>query len=238
MGPYVISLPISTSSEHLEALAEVSNFGRTDMGYPGQGPWTYCILPEESLDDKITGMSGAKSHPFGVDTVSLQPCLSYASRSQDRYITEEWDLPNGKWIFNVVLDGHLNHYTVDCIVQQLPKVVKDALYDSARESLSMRPEYISEMLRSAIRQVDDCLTSRVLNLLPENMSGEDCVNNKDSTSELPDADLLLIAESLGGATLVLSLTDSRGNLWIANLGDCRAGVPKKNDDTSTRCSLT
>lgn len=64
MGPDVISLPIATSSEHLEALAEVSNFGRTDMGYPGQGPWTYCILPETSLNEKIIDMSGAKSLPL------------------------------------------------------------------------------------------------------------------------------------------------------------------------------
>ncbi|KAG6862281.1 hypothetical protein C0995_015978 [Termitomyces sp. Mi166 len=226
MGPDVISLPISTSSEYLEALAEVSDFGRTDMGYPGQGPWTYCILTKASLNEKITDMSGAKSYPFGVDAVSLQPCLSYACRSQDRYFTEEWDLPNGKWIFNAVLDGHLNHDTVDYIVQQLPRVVKDALRASAP---AMGPEYISEMLRSAIQQVDDRLTSRVLNLLPENMRGKDRVNSDHTLSEFPDADLQLIAQSLGGATIVLSLTDSKGNLWVANLGDCRAVLAYRHD---------
>ncbi|KAG6878525.1 hypothetical protein C0993_004423 [Termitomyces sp. T159_Od127] len=114
--------------------------------------------------------------------------------------------------------GHLNHDTVDYIVQKLPRVVKDALHALVLAKLFTEPESISDMLRSSIQQVDDSLTSRVLSLLSENMNENARASADDIPSEFPDADMLLIAQSFGGATLVLSLTDLRGNLWIANLG--------------------
>ncbi|KAG6857260.1 hypothetical protein H0H87_007093 [Tephrocybe sp. NHM501043] len=49
----VVSLPSATSTEHLEALSEVSDFSLTDMGYTGQGPWTYRNLTDASLDQEL-----------------------------------------------------------------------------------------------------------------------------------------------------------------------------------------
>lgn len=103
-------------------------------------------------------------------------------------------------------------------MQKLPGVIKDALHSLVLAKQLVAPECISEMLRSSIQQVDDCLTSRVLNLSAENISCKDRASTDDTSSEVSDADLLLTAQGLGGATLVLSLTDPRGSLWIANLG--------------------
>jgi pyruvate dehydrogenase phosphatase len=101
----VVFLPLASSSEHLEALTEVSHFGVTDMGFSGQGSWTYRILEDPSLAEELEQKANARSCSL-VDLVSFQPCPSHVSLSQDRSITEEWDLPDGPWVFNGVLDGN------------------------------------------------------------------------------------------------------------------------------------
>ncbi|KAG6864874.1 hypothetical protein C0991_006641 [Blastosporella zonata] len=231
MKESVVSLPSATSTEHLEALAEVSNFGRTDMGYTGEGPWTYRILSAESLDQELTRMSRAKSYRFGVDVVSLQPCLSYASRSQDRYIIEEWDLPDGKWIFSAVMDGHVNHDTVDFVAQTLPTTIKDALRNSASGQLFLQVDYISKILGAAIQEIDDRITSRFMDLL--HRSPDDINSGPDFDKVLSTLQNLDYRRSLGGVTLVLGVTDSRGNLWVVNLGDCRAVLGNRHGKTSS-----
>jgi pyruvate dehydrogenase phosphatase len=104
----VISLPVATSSEHSQALAEVSHFGLTDMGFTGQGPWTYRILHDPALTRELAQMSRARTSG-SVDIITLQPCPPHIYLSQDRYVVEEWDLPGGTWQFNGVFDGNYIH---------------------------------------------------------------------------------------------------------------------------------
>src|ERR1700761_315008 len=49
MRPGIVALPAASSTEHLLALSEVSHFGSTDMGHPGEGPWTFQRLSEPFL---------------------------------------------------------------------------------------------------------------------------------------------------------------------------------------------
>lgn len=105
----VVSLPLASSLEHLEALAEVSHFGVTDMGFSGQGSWTYRILEDPSLTEELEQKSNVESCGL-VDLVSFQPCPSHILLSQDRSITEEWDFPDGAWVFNGVFDGKPLNY--------------------------------------------------------------------------------------------------------------------------------
>jgi hypothetical protein len=105
MSSDVISLPVATSSENSQALAEVSHFGLTDMGYTGQGPWTYRILHDPALSMELAQMSRATTLGC-VDIITLQPCPPHIYLSQDRYVVEEWDLPGGAWQFNGVFDGN------------------------------------------------------------------------------------------------------------------------------------
>lgn len=101
----IISLPVATASENSQALAEVSDFGLTDMGYTGEGPWTYRILHDPALKNELAQISRAKTYGC-VDIVTLQPCPPHVYLSQDRYVVEEWDLPGGTWRFNGVFDGN------------------------------------------------------------------------------------------------------------------------------------
>jgi pyruvate dehydrogenase phosphatase len=104
MHPNVVSLPAASSSEHLHALAEVDNFGTTDMGHPGEGPWTFRMLPEPFLTAELKRLASPQSNRK-VDSLTFQPCSPHVYQNQDRFVVEEWNFPGGTWQFNSIFDG-------------------------------------------------------------------------------------------------------------------------------------
>ena len=100
----LIQLPSADSSEHLQALAEVSGFALTDMGIAGQGPWPYRRLTRPDVFTELFRLSEARSvSNMNVDVLSFQPCLT--AENQDRYVAQSWDLVDGAWTFCAVFDG-------------------------------------------------------------------------------------------------------------------------------------
>ena len=100
----VVSLAAATSTDHLDALAEVRDFAQTDMGRGPPHRYTYRILSEPTLTNELR----RHSNPFvkgRVSGVSLQPSPLHEFQNQDRFYTESWPTPAGPWTFNAVLDG-------------------------------------------------------------------------------------------------------------------------------------
>ena len=100
----VVSLTAATSTDHLNALAEVRDFAQTDMGRGHPHRYTYRILSEPTLSNELRRLSS----PYvrgRVAGVSMQPCPLEEFQSQDRHFTESWPTPSGSWTFNAVLDG-------------------------------------------------------------------------------------------------------------------------------------
>lgn len=110
----VLSIPSASSSENLQALEEVSDFGTTNMGVHGQGPWTYRILQEPAVTAELDRLSNGQT-TGNTDSVSFQPCPPYVSQNMDRYTTQFWDLPGGQWQFNGVFDGKCSLYIYSII---------------------------------------------------------------------------------------------------------------------------
>ncbi|KAJ6557184.1 protein serine/threonine phosphatase 2C [Mycena sp. CBHHK59/15] len=217
-----------SSAENLLALAEVSDFAKTDMGHPGEGPWTYRILREPSLTAELQ----RRSHPQSsrrVDSVTFQPCSPHVYQNQDRYVVEEWNLPGGTWQFNSIFDGHVNHHTVDYVAQTLPGNLRGSLSEALRKSGS-RPisyDHVSQVLRDSVVQLDDAICSNFLDLFPRDLRRLSRITHKEVQnifrSDHSGWSRSAAAKCLGGTTLILSLTDPHEqNLWIANLGDCHA----------------
>ncbi|KAJ7497155.1 phosphatase 2C-like domain-containing protein [Mycena latifolia] len=220
----IVSLPAASSSEHLLALAEVSHFGTTDMGHPGEGPWTFRMLPEPFLTAELNRLACPRS-TRKVDSLTFQPCSPHIYQNQDRFVVEEWNFPGGTWQFNSIFDGHVNHYTVDFVAQTLPKNLKHSLGAALRDSGSRQitPDRVSQILRDSVMKLDDEISSSFLDIFPRDlrrlgrMSDRDVQNifQRDSTGRSRNA----AARCLGGTTMVLSLTDpNEKNVWIANLG--------------------
>jgi pyruvate dehydrogenase phosphatase len=90
---------------------------------------------------------------------------------------------------------------------------------------------ISRLLREAIVETDQALTNDFLRLFPRNAGAVSRLNDrtisailksedKESTGKAP----LSVKRCLQGTTVLLTLVDpSRENMWMSNLGDCRAG---------------
>ncbi|KAJ7901695.1 phosphatase 2C-like domain-containing protein [Mycena olivaceomarginata] len=224
MYPNVVSLAEASSSEHLLALAEVENFLSTDMGHPGEGPWTFRALPEPFLTTELNRLARPQSNRK-VDSLTFQPCSPHVYQNQDRFVVEEWNFPGGTWQFNSIFDGHVNHYTVDYVAETLPKHIKRNLAAALRESGNRQipPTRVSQILRDSIVQLDESISSNFLDLFPRDLrrlsqiSDEQVQNifQRDSTGRSNRA----AARCLGGTTLVLSLTDPHEkNVWVANLG--------------------
>ncbi|KAJ7713944.1 phosphatase 2C-like domain-containing protein [Mycena maculata] len=228
MRPSVVSVPAASSSENLLALAEVSHFGKTDMGHPGEGPWTFRILPEPFLTAELKRIACPRSNRK-VDSLTFQPCSPHVYQNQDRFVVEEWNFPGGTWQFNSIFDGHVNHHTVDYVARTLPRNLKESLGAALRELGSRRipPDRVSQIMRDSVVQLDGSISSNFLDIFPRDlrrlsrMTDREVKNTfqRDSTGRSRSA----AARCLGGTTLVLSLTDpNEKNVWVANLGDCHA----------------
>lgn len=121
-----------------------------------------------------------------------------------------------------MLVGHLNHQTVDFVSKHLPLYVKESLQKALTYEAKISSEQISKILSSSILRIDEAITSNILDMFPHPPHCLDDFGRVDSKQAfqhgLGSSNYDAIAQSLGGTTLILSLTDSDRNLWIANLG--------------------
>lgn len=97
MNLYTIALSAGSSTENLEALAEVRDFAvATDTG------WTYRVLPEPFLTAELGRLSNVQSGECA-DSITFQPCPYF--NNQDRRVIETWVMRGGEWTFAAILDG-------------------------------------------------------------------------------------------------------------------------------------
>lgn len=103
----VVRLSPASPTADLKALQEVSDFAWTDMGWGGEDRWTYRKLTDEQIAHELHRK--AQHGTIGnVDYVTFQPCQAYEARSQDRFVVQHWDFPDGRWTFSAVFDGELD----------------------------------------------------------------------------------------------------------------------------------
>ncbi|KAI5120983.1 hypothetical protein M0805_006655 [Coniferiporia weirii] len=229
----VVRLSPASPMADLRALEEVGNFASTDMGWGGEDRWTYRILSEEQVTPELLRLSqhGTKGC---VDYATLQPCTSYEARSQDRFVVQNWDMPDGQWAFSGVFDGHGSHDTVNFVVEHLPALVRSMLQTTLATGAAPS-EAISRLLSDAIIKIDNTITQNFLNLFP---------GVRENFAQLSDQEIAAIIElkaegahsrnilrCMQGSTALLTLVDPTGTqLWVANLGDCRAVLISKCPD--------
>ncbi|KAJ7072481.1 phosphatase 2C-like domain-containing protein, partial [Mycena amicta] len=210
-----VALPAASSSEHLLALSEVSDFALTDMGHPGAGPWTYRMLPEPMLSREMERVSNARASR-NVDSLSFQPCSPDVHENQDRLVVEEWSLPGGTWQFI----RHVNDYTVDYVAETLPKQLKESLTRALQRSSHILPERVSQIMRDSVVQLDNSISSKFFDIFPRDLTRLGRISPQDVQNILQqDVPYITVARCLGGATVLFSLVDPmQRNLWLTNLG--------------------
>ncbi|KAJ3829322.1 protein serine threonine phosphatase 2C [Lentinula raphanica] len=215
------------------------------MGWPNRD-FTYYLLTEEEASTEISRLSAPGISSGRVHTASLQP--NREKPSQDRFITEEWDLgERGIWKFRAVFDGHAaGDETVDYVFSTLPHKIRSAL-----TALSdINTEEVSSLLRENISATDDSIKQGVLELFPsstylEQLSDEEIraiVNDRPTSDSQAYAGRgphnMKVTRAMRGTTVLIVLISPEGGIWTASLGDCQAVLGQKQSSTWTTTILS
>lgn len=130
-----------------------------------------------------------------------------------------------------VIVGHAGHATVEHASRTLPLMIRQALESLLRSFRGHGfPAAVSGVLSDCITRFDQSITADFTRMFPGGPAG---LRNMSSTqirhlfqdNMLGSQNLTAVKRCLQGSTVTLTLTDpSKHSLWIANLGDCQAGV--------------
>ena len=139
------------------------------------------------------------------------------------------------FLASVFAIGHLGEATVEHAAHHLPVIVQELLEQRARTHgpASLRDTAaVSEILKRAFVSFDRAIASDVLDLIPGGLDGLASVSDEHIRSVINDhgnglKNYRKVQLNMYGTTALLALVDpSQSNLWIANLGDCQAGVSR------------
>jgi pyruvate dehydrogenase phosphatase len=120
---------------------------------------------------------------------------------------------------------------VEYAAQSLPALIKQALESLLVSSRGhVVPAAVSSVLSDCIIRFDHTITADFTRMFPGGPAGLQSMSTsqirylfQDRTSAAQN--LAAATRCLQGSTALLTLTDpSKQNLWIANLGDCQAGM--------------
>jgi len=191
--------------------------------------WVYTVLPEPHLSTELERLSFAKSVD-DTDVVTFQPCPNHDDRSQDRFVVQNWALPNGTWSFRAVFDGHAGHETADYACENLPEFLKCELTAVLEKDPTPTSQVISDVLTAAILSFDDGIGQALLDIFPspgavKAMSDEEI--RKIVNDDGPNSKVVL--RCMRGTTVLVALVDpTNTNIWVASLGDCAATLGTKD----------
>lgn len=134
---------------------------QTDMGWKGEGPWTFMRLREPHLTAEFDRQSLPKTCELGVKdrdgrakkaySVSLQPSPNPDDLSQDRCIVESWEFPGGgMWTFAGVFDGTLLIYEFISEHYDIDFKLGHAGHDTADHTVKCFPPFLKAQLGTTL----------------------------------------------------------------------------------------
>ena len=125
----------------------------------------------------------------------------------------------------------MNHDCVDYVSTAFGPHLRGLLNASlrSRPPPSGLPALISSLLRQALHNIDQTITSDFLALFPRELDAVSKLNPMHVKNLLNDktresSGYHKTARAFGGTTALVTLVDpTRSKLWVANVGDCVAG---------------
>lgn len=130
--------------------------------------------------------------------------------------------------------GHLGDVTVEHTAHHLPIIIRDFLREALAEDRNriLSPEFISDLLSRAMTSFDDAIAGDVLDLFPGGLEGLANLSDESIRRTINDihhggANYKKARLCMYGTTALVALVDpDHENLWLANLGDCAAGMSR------------
>lgn len=126
------------------------------------------------------------------------------------------------------LKGHLGDTTVEHTAHHLPIIVKQFL-SAAEPSALLDPESVAKILSRSMTSFDEAIAGDILKIFPGGLSSLSAMSDHDIQTiiyENLDSQIYKKARlCMYGTTALVALVDPQHqNLWVANLGDCQAGL--------------
>ncbi|RPD58356.1 protein serine/threonine phosphatase 2C [Lentinus tigrinus ALCF2SS1-6] len=187
----------------------------------------------EAARAKIQSTYIATKTDFGAHTVTFQPLLT--RQSEDRLVTECWEIQGQKWIFLAVCDGIGGYYAAQSVVANLPGRIREALIE-VLESLPKQPldrkgraeakQPISSMLVEVIKTFDAQLGQALQDICPR---PEDLTPAQRQTLISEHGETILSAFNV--TTLSAALVNATlGFMWAIGVGDSTVALSTVSDD--------
>ena len=141
--------------------------------------------------------------------------------------------------------GHAGSETVEHVAENLPGRLESALMGLLVGSeWRIDPVSIRRLLSEVIISYDDSLTKDLYDLFPGGVDELSKLSDDEVKAVIHDRatggpNHAKVARCMQGSTVLLCLLDpKRGNIWVASLGDCQAGVSRVcfcHTGTCTEC---
>jgi len=211
---------------------------------PEDGPWprSYEVLEEPEIWKELSILAKPQSVQFDaslnwrVDSINFQPCPG--SRTQDRYVVQQLNIHGRMWTLTGVFDGHLGDATVEHVAHHLPIIIRDFLLEAFANDSSrlVTPAFITDLFSRSIVAFDNAIARDVLDLFGgieglSNLSDE-TIRRTINDQHYGGANYHKVRLCMHGTTALVALVDpEHNNLWIANLGDCRALMVSADGDS-------
>ncbi|KAI0711971.1 protein serine/threonine phosphatase 2C [Cerioporus squamosus] len=191
----------------------------------------------ETARANVLSLCVATKTDFGAHTVTFQPLLT--RQSEDRLVTESWEIQGQKWLFLAVCDGIGGCYASQNVAANLPACIRDGLVGVLekaihkpldRENVAETEPSISSMLVDVVITFDDKLGQALRNI---------CPRPRDLSTEqreaLMDKHRDIILSAFNATTLSAALVNvTHGFMWAVGVGDSTIALSIVNDDGTRR----
>jgi pyruvate dehydrogenase phosphatase len=128
------------------------------------------------------------------------------------------------------IPGHLGDVTVEHAAYHLPIIIRDFLREAFAQNVTRSPAFISDLLSRSMTSFDEAIAGDVLDLFPGGLESLSSLSDEHIRRTINDitsggVNYKKARLCMYGTTALVALVDpEHENLWIANLGDCQAGM--------------
>ncbi|KZV70268.1 protein serine/threonine phosphatase 2C [Peniophora sp. CONT] len=170
------------------------------------------------------------TEPFsGVHTVTFQPLASKSS--QDRVVSQQWEIAGHKWLFLAVFDGHAGEAAVDYTVQELPGRLQAAVSALPAEQLSREAvladsNAIASLLTNEVEKFDASLGDAV-----KAICADPAALTEEEGKAVAKDNVDIIQRAQHGTTVAVAIVNPAAQLlWSVGLGDSVVQLVSDGDD--------
>ncbi|TFK93948.1 protein serine/threonine phosphatase 2C [Polyporus arcularius HHB13444] len=191
----------------------------------------------ETARANVRSLCIATKTDFGAHTVTFQPLLT--RKSEDRLVTECWEIQGQQWLFLAVCDGIGGCYASQNVAANLPGRIRDGLVGVLektvrkhldRGNVAETEPSISTMLVEVVLAFDDNIGQALRDICPRPRR-----LSPEQRESLIEEHKNIIFSAFNATTLSAALVNvTHGFMWAIGVGDSTIALSTADDDGTRR----